>query len=186
MEAALKADFISVNEYLEGEEHTQIRHEYVDGLVYAMAGATREHNRLALNLTTSLDSHLGGGPCQISIAELKLRLHFESDTFYYPDIMVTCDARDTNRRFNEHPKVIVEILSDTTERIDRIEKFNNYIRIDSLEEYVLVAQDKVKILVFRRSSGWKPEILTQIEDELTLLSLNFRMGVAQIYRGVPV
>jgi Uma2 family endonuclease len=108
------------------------------------------------------------------------------DIFYYPDLMVTCDSRDTNIYFKEFPKIIIEVLSETTERIDRHEKFQSYTQIETLQEYTLVAQNKIEVTIFRRSQNWKPEILRQPDRELRLDSMNFKTRLDAVYESVSV
>lgn len=185
MNAALKIDFVDAADYLEGEERSEIKHEFVRGVVYGMAGASREHNRIAGNFFAALHNHIGGGNCQVSMSDLKLQVG-QADAFYYPDVMVTCDPRDKSSLFNQYPKVIIEVLSEGTERIDRIEKFSAYTQIETLEEYVLIAQSKAEAIVFRRANGWAPEIVAGLDSELRLRSLNFAADLGRIYAGVTV
>ena len=99
-------------------------------------------------------------------SDVKARLLLsDKEIFYYPDVMVTCDPRDTNEFFKEFPKVIIEVLSDSTERIDRSEKFWNYTKIETLEEYILASQDKMEVTIFRRSQKWKSEVHRLPEQE---------------------
>lgn len=185
MQAAEKAVALGVTDYLEGELQSENRHEYIGGAVYAMAGASDEHNVIRLHLAAALRSHLRGKPCQVYIADVKLRLLIsEEDVFYYPDVMVACDLRDTNRYFKQYPKVLIEVLSPETERTDRREKYLSYMQIASLEEYVLVDQGRREVTVFRRTSKWQPEILTQAEAPLRLESLAFTLPLEMIYEGV--
>lgn len=187
MQTATEISFLSVEEYLSGEHLADVRHEYVGGTVYAMAGGSDVHNLITLNFVGGLHPHLRGGKCKLFASEVKVRLSLaDKDIFYYPDVMVTCDLRDTNAFYKDHPKVIIEVLSESTERIDRSEKFWNYTQIESLDEYVLAAQDKMEVTLFRRSHGWKPEILRQPEDVLVLNSLNFTTPLKSIYEGVKL
>jgi Uma2 family endonuclease len=187
MNAALRQDQITAEEYLEGEELSEVKHEYVGGLIYAMAGASRDHNTLALNLASRLRAHLGGGPCRTHIADVKVRLrHLGSDIFYYPDVVVGCDPRDTESLYLEHPKVVVEVLSKATERLDRREKYWAYRSAESLEEYILIAQDKREVTIFRKADNWQPVILTAPESVLELRSLEFSLPLAAVYEGVKV
>src|SRR5437868_2961432 len=143
MDAAAKTGALGVDDYLSGERVSDIRHEYLAGTLYAMAGASEEHSTIALNLASALRSHLRGGLGRVFIVDMKVRLQIGRDNvFYYPDVLVTCDARDTDRYFTRYPKVLIEVLSPDTERIDRREKFLSYTGIETLAEYVLVAQDK--------------------------------------------
>jgi Uma2 family endonuclease len=187
MNTALEVEFLTVEDYLSGEEDSQIRHEYIDGRVYAMAGTSDEHNTIAGNFFAELRAHLRGGPCRVFISDLKARLFVGGkDLFYYPDVMVTCDPRDSDRYFKKYPKLIIEVLSETTERIDRSEKFWSYTQIETLEEYILAAQDKMEVTIFRRPNGWKPEILRLPEQEAHLASLDFRICLRAIYEGVKL
>lgn len=185
MEAAVKTGVATVEAYLSGEGRSEVRHEYIGGTLYAMAGASEEHNTISLNLATALRSHLRGKPCRVFMADMKVRPRIaREDIFYYPDIIVACDPRDTDRYFKRYPKVLVEVLSEDTERTDRREKFLSYTGIETLEEYVLVAQDRMEVTVFRRSKQWQPEIMTQAAQPLALASLEFAVPLSVVYEGV--
>lgn len=187
MEAIAKSASLSVEEYLAGEPASEVRHEYLGGTVYAMAGASVDHNTISLNLATSLRSHLRGKPCGAFMADVKVRLNLASDDiFYYPDVMVACDPRDTDKFFKRFPKVLIEVMSESTERIDRREKRWSYQQIETLEEYVLVAQDRIEVTVFRRANGWKPEVLNKPDQSLALASLEFSLPLSGVYEGVKV
>ncbi|MBI2928640.1 MAG: Uma2 family endonuclease [Verrucomicrobia bacterium] len=187
MQAAEELEFISVEDYLAGERWSDVRHEYLGGTVYAMAGTSKEHNTVSLNLATELRAHLRGSRCRVFMVDLKVRLKVAgADIFYYPDLAVACDPRDTDRYFIRYPKLLVEVLSPETERIDRREKFLSYTQIETLEEYVLVAQDRLEVTVFRRANNWEPEILRQPEEQLRLTSLDFSLPLSTVYEGVKV
>ena len=119
MQAAVKTEYISVTDYLAAENASLERHEYLGGQVYAMSGATRTHNLIALNLASALRARLKGSACQTFISDIRVHLTLRNDDYYYyPDVVVTCDKRDTSdgtSRFIDHPKVIVEVLSESTE-----------------------------------------------------------------------
>jgi Uma2 family endonuclease len=179
---ASETPFISVDEYLEGEQHTDIRHEYFDGRVFAMAGATVMHDLIAGNLFNFLHSHLKGGPCKTFIFNTKLHLQvLAKDLFYYPDVMVACEPLDNPRLFREKPKLIIEILSED-ENKDLVEKYFSYQRIASLEEYVVVSQNpqQPEIRIFRRAEGWEPGE-THHNGEFTLRSVSLTLRVSDIY-----
>lgn len=185
MEVLKLRELVSVADYLAGEPISEFRHEYIGGEIHAMAGASEEHNAISLNLATALQSHLKGRRCRAFIHDMKVRLQIAGDDiFYYPDVMVACDPRDTDRYFKRFPTVIVEVLSPETERTDRREKFLSYQQIETLEEYVLVAQDKSEVTVFRRANQWRPEIVRQASDSLTLSSLEFSLALVDLYDGV--
>ena len=187
MQLAQKTDSITVEDYLTGEELSEIRHEYLGGAVYAMAGASEEHNFISGNVFAALRHYLRGGACRAFIGDVKIRLLIgDEDIFYYPDVMVCCDPRDTDRYFKRHPRVIIEVLSETTERTDRREKFLSYTRLESLEEYVLVAQDRMEVTVYRRAGHWAPEVLTKPDQVVALPSLKFEVAVATLYENVAL
>ncbi len=188
MEAIAKSASLSVEDYLAGEPASEVRHEYLDGVVYAMAGASVDHNAISLNLASALRSHLRGKPCGAFMADVKLRLGLfaNDDVFYYPDVMVACDPRDTDKFFKRFPKVLIEVMSESTERIDRREKRWSYQQIETLEEYVLVAQDRMEVTLFRRANQWRPEVLTKQDQTLALASLEFSLPLSGVYEGVKV
>jgi Uma2 family endonuclease len=184
---AAKVNLLSVEDYLRREPASEVRHEYVAGVAYAMAGASEEHNDLALNLAAALRSHLRGRPCKVFMVDMKVRVGVgHQDVFYYPDVLVACDLRDTDRHCKRFPKVIIEVLSPETERTDRREKFMAYTGIETVEEYVLVAQDRREVTVFRRAAQWAAEVLTAPEEKLVLQSLDFSLDLAAVYEGVKV
>ena len=185
MQALATEAFIPVEDYLSGEQLSEVRHEYIGGEVHAMAGASKAHNTLAGNLFSVLHAHLRGKRCRPYMGDVKVRLQvMGDDVFYYPDVVVGCDPRDQHPLFMHFPTVIAEVLSDTTERIDRREKFWSYASIETLEEYVLVAQDKHEVTVFRRANAWKAEVLRGKASVLRLTSLEFTQPLRDIYEGV--
>ena len=185
MEVLKLRELVSVADYLAGEPISEFRHEYIGGEIHAMAGASEEHNAISGNLFAALLSHLKGRRCRAFIHDMKVRLQIAGDDiFYYPDVMVACDPRDTDRYFKRFPTVIVEVLSPETERTDRREKFLSYQQIETLEEYVLVAQDKSEVTVFRRVNQWRPEIVREAGDSLQLPSLGFTLPVGEVYDRV--
>ncbi len=185
MQALKQSAHISVEEYLAGELESDVRHEYLNGAVYAMAGASEEHIHIAMNIAFALHQHLRGKSCRVLMTDMKARLSFaEEEIFYYPDLMVYCDARDKESYFKRYPKVIVEILSPSTDSIDRREKFFNYRKIDTLQEYVLVAQDKLEVTVYRRANQWGPEVVTKAIQSLRIPSLKFQMRLSAVYDEV--
>ena len=138
MEVIAKSASLSVEDYLAGEPASEVRHEYLGGVVYAMAGASIEHNIISGNIYSSLRSHLRGKPCGAFMADVKLRLEFVSDdVFYYPDVMVACDPRDTDKFYKRFPKVLIEVMSESTERIDRREKRWSYQQIETRRAFAL-------------------------------------------------
>ena len=128
---------------------------------------------------------LRGKSCRAFVNDFKVRLEVaHEDIFYYPDVMVACDPNDVDRLYKRHPKVMVEVLSEATERVDRREKFFSYTQIETLEEYVLVAQDRMEITVFRRSTKWQPEIIRKADERLRLAPIDFEMPLETVYENV--
>jgi len=185
MQTAARTAFVTVADYLAAEERSQERHEYLGGLVYAMAGETRDHNRIAQNLLFQIRQKIKNGPCQAYVSDIRVNLHLHTDEYYYyPDIVVTCDKRDNDKRFVRHPRLIVEVLSDSTERVDKREKFFAYTQIASLQEYVLVAQASREVTLFRRSNHWKAEVSSGAKTAVALKSLRMKIAMDGIYEGV--
>ena len=180
------SSYISSEDYLKGEQVSLIKHEYRRGEVYAMAGASNAHVLIALNIASALRNHLRGSGCLTYIADTKA--HIESiNTYYYPDVMVSCDQRDRAfDNFLRYPCLIVEVLSSTTEAFDRGDKFADYRQINSLQEYVLVSQTRMSVECFRRNLEGQWVLYPYGEaDEIHLKSVNFRSRVVDLYEDVP-
>lgn len=176
-------EIIPPETYLERERTSAIRHEYVNGVVYAMAGASDRHNRIASNLHVALGVHLPDR-CVPYMADMKLRVALQrAHMFYYPDCMVCCGASDQSRDWREDPVVLGEVLSPATERVDRTEKFDAYIRLPTLQEYVLIEQAAARVEVFRRATDWQREVLGPGET-LRLGGIDFSIAVDALYRRV--
>jgi Uncharacterized protein conserved in cyanobacteria len=185
MQTAARNDYVPVEEYLAAEETSEMRHEYLGGLVYAMAGETLKHNRISGNIYVLLYQHLKGKPCRVFVSDIRVNFQMREDEYYYyPDIVVTCDARDAHPRFVNFPKFIIEVLSDSTERIDKREKFFTYTTIESLEEYVLVSQNAAEVTVYRRANGWQSEKISGLDASVTLNSLPLSVPLNAIYDGI--
>lgn len=176
---------ISVEDYLAGEEKSPIRHEYRDGYVRAMAGETKRHNRLTLRLASRIMQQTASGPCQTYIEGVKVfPLPKSLKLFYYPDVMVSCDARDTDERFCRYPKLLIEVTSESTEDIDRGEKLIAYLQNETLEEYLIVAQDRPEVSLYRRANDWQREDVTGWEAILELRSVDLSLTLRELYAGV--
>jgi len=161
---------VSEADYLEGEAASQVRHEFVAGEVFAMAGGSKAHNIISGNLFALLRAALHGSGCQTFIADMRVRIATQS-SYYYPDVVVTCApadlAGDAPENHIESPSLIVEVLSPTTETIDRREKMLAYRHIASLREYVLVDQERRWVEVYRRTdAGWVADMYSP-EDTVT-------------------
>ena len=180
-------NFLTVEEYLKLEQDGEIRHEYVAGQVYAMAGSSREHNLIAGNIFALLRPHLRGGSCRAFVSDMKVEIKTSSQTdfFYYPDVVVTCNPQDKERYFLSSPCLVIEILSPSTQATDKREKRINYQTIESLQEYVLISQNEMKVEVYRRDNNdnWTVETLDK-DDDLQLDSVGLTLTMADIYEDV--
>jgi Uma2 family endonuclease len=183
---ALPQSFLSPEAYLQLEQQSQTKQEYINGAVYAMAGASDAHVTIAGNLFARLLNHLRGGGCRVYIADMKVRI-LDRNCFYYPDVMVTCNPQDqTTPTYKQFPKLIVEVLSDSTEAFDRGDKFADYQTLESLEEYVLINTRHQRIECFRRDSGgrWLLQTYTETTPWFELQSVDFADSLTTIYEDV--
>ena len=184
---ARKPARISEKDYLAGERGATERHEYVDGVVYAMSGETQRHNVIVGNLYMALRAHLRGRPCIVTMEGVQVHAA-KSKAYYYPDIAVSCPpegAPPANATYQvEHPTLIVEVLSESTEGNDRSHKWHAYRRLPSLQEYVLVSQDRRQVELFRRKGeiGWLHLVYAPDED-LDLPSVGLVLPMASLYEG---
>ena len=177
--------YISPKEYLAIERRSPIRHEYRYGLVYAMAGGSDNHDRIAYNLLKLIDNHFGDETdCQFFSGNVKI--NYADALYYYPDAFVTCDERDKRDRYiKRYPKLIVEVLSSSTQDFDQADKFEDYKQIDTLEEYVLISQTNQRVECHRRiaKDQWKTEIY-QEGDRISLKSIGLTIEISELYRGL--
>lgn len=173
---------ISVEEYLAGERESAVRHEYVQGEVYAFAGASDRHNRIAGNIYAKLSAHLSDDPCEPFISDMKIRV--SPEVFYYPDVVVTYDPPGVDAYYRTEPRLIIEVISPSTERIDRHEKMLAYKNIQSLQEYLLVMQDEMRAEIHRRADeNWEVEIFDSEAETLRLASVDLTLTLGEIYRN---
>ena len=180
---AVELPYMTVEEYLEFEERSTTRHEYINGVVHAMCGASLAHNRIVTRLHLALEKRLGGGPCEIFLQDLKLKVESDADNlFYYPDVMVACDKQGWGEHFIHNPKLVIEVLSPTTQSIDLREKALSYKRLPSVEEYVVVAQKECRVTVYRRAERWEPQIYSGPEAMLELRSVGLTVPLDEVYR----
>jgi Uma2 family endonuclease len=174
---------MSFDEYLAFEETATVRHELIDGMLFAMSGGTDVHHIIAGNLFL----HIAGplvGTCQTFQSGMKLRIdHLSESDGYYPDLMVSCAPTDRERLFRKEPVLLIEVLSPSTARLDRGEKKLNYMQIPSLLEYVLVAQDIPKVEIMRRREAWTTHDLYP-GDTLELESVGLRIPMSAIYQTI--
>jgi Uma2 family endonuclease len=176
--------FMSAAEYLDWEPTQEERYEYWDGEVVAMSGGTRNHNRISLNFSKLLDDALINRDCEVYIADVKVQVE-PGRKYFYPDVVVTCDKGDNDAQIVQFPCLIIEVLSPSTEAIDRGAKFARYRQFQSLQEYVLVQVDRPKVEVFRRNENnqW---VLSEydLDDHLLLESIGVEIAISDLYRQV--
>ena len=186
MSVALKWNLVTIEDYLAGELASPIKHEYVGGVVYAMAGARNRHNRIATNTLVTFGVHLRGRPCQPFNSDTKVRIRLPTQTrFYYPDAMVVCRPNAEDESYQDDPAVIVEVLSKRTRRIDEGEKKDAYLTIPSLSVYMLVEQETPLVTVFRRTeAGFVREVYAGREAVIPLAEIDIDLPLAEIYAGV--
>jgi len=176
---------LSEKEYLDGEKISDIKYEYINGDIFAMAGAGRKHNQISGNTSREFGNQLKAqfSPCTTFSSDMKVKISNNTTHFYYPDVMVSCDDNEDEKK-DEHfvasPKIIVEVLSKSTRKFDSTIKMVNYFTIPSLEEYVLVEQDICEIQVFRKKEGWKSSFYF-LGDEISFSSINVSLSVEDIY-----
>ncbi|MEA5420711.1 Uma2 family endonuclease [Spirulina sp. CCNP1310] len=176
---------LTPEEYLAAEEQSPVKHEYIDGEVYAMAGTTDNHNTIALNLATLIHNHFKGTDCRVYFSDVKAKIAAKN-RFYYPDLLVTCDVRDRETStYKSFPKLIIEVLSDSTEKFDRGDKFNDYQALASLEEYVLVSSQHQRVEIFRRKHQfWQYQTYDLDQPNFKLETIGLDVKIADIYEDV--
>ena len=184
---AVLQNHLSIEQYLQWEEKQEQKHEYVNGMIYAMAGATENHVSITGNFAAIILSHLRGTQCKMLSSDMKANIAAKS-IYYYPDILVTCDERDRQtKKHKSYPCLIIEILSNSTEAKDRGVKFANYQTIETLQEYVLISQWEQRVEVFRRCDRkfWLLQTYTAGES-IELQSINLQISIDAIYEDVDL
>jgi Uma2 family endonuclease len=175
---------MTAEEYLTWEPTQEGRYEYWDGEVVAMSGGTRNHNRVSGDFFRLLADALVDRPCEVYIVDIKVQVE-PGQKYFYPDVVVTCDQRDDDPQLVKFPCLIVEVLSPSTEALDRGAKFAKYRQFSTLQEYVLVQVDQPMVEVFWRNEQdqW---VLSEyaVDDRLQLKSVDVEMAIADLYRQV--
>lgn len=177
--------YITEAEYLEGEKFAEERHEYVDGVVYAMAGASRRHNSIAFNIAFHLRLASRDKPCDIHLSDVKAKAQ-RSKAYYYPDVIVSCEQDEADEYYLEKPCLIVEVTSKSTQWKDFTEKAVAYQKLASLQVYLVVAQDQPQVTMFYRDAegAWDVARFDNLEQSLTLPCPESTLTLAEIYEGV--
>jgi Uma2 family endonuclease len=179
-------DLVAINDYLVGELVSPIKHEYLGGVVYAMAGASNAHNLIASNCLGALYGRLRGKPCRPYNSDTKIRLRLPHQVrFYYHDASVICRPNPPGDSFQDEPAVLVEVLSQRTRRIDEGEKKDAYLTIPSLHCYLLVEQETATVVVFRRTEhGFVREVYQGLDAVIPLREIDIELSLAEVYDGV--
>jgi len=186
MIASSHQPYLTPEAYLQMEERSPIKHEYINGQIHAMVGANDTHVTIAGNLFALLRSHIRGTGCRAYISDMKVRIE-SRNCYYYPDILVTCDPRDRESPLEKRfPRLIVEVLSDSTEAFDRGDKFADYQALDSLQEYVLINTKRQRVECFRRNEAdlWVLQSYTDQQITFRLESIEFEGTMDALYEDV--
>jgi Uma2 family endonuclease len=176
---------VSPEEYLAEELRADRKHEYVGGVVYAMAGGRIRHHRIASNVGGMLYAQLRGKRCEYFNSDTKVRIRFPTHTrFYYPDAQVVCRSGPPEATFQDEPVVVVEVVSERTRRIDEQEKREGYLSLSSVSVYILLEQKSALAKVWRRtSSGFVGETWEGLQATIPLPEIAAALPLAEIYEG---
>ncbi len=172
---------ITEEDYLEGEQLSEVKHEYIDGNIYAMAGASAKHNLISGNINRELSSQLKNkkSPCDVFSSDMKVKISHLTTRFFYPDIMVVCE-KNNDDYYQHSPIIIIEVLSKSTRKHDFTTKMMSYFNIPSLEEYVLIEQDICQVTVYRKDKNWQSSSYF-LGDDIHFESININISVEDIY-----
>jgi Uma2 family endonuclease len=181
MNTAIKQNIITQQDYLACELQSDVRHEYIDGQVYAMAGAHKDHNLITMTVSNLFYNHLQNNPCQPYASDMKVKV---GKNFFYPDVMVDCSGKEEDY-YTEFPTIIVEVLSKSTRQHDKTFKRQAYFQIPSLQEYILIEQDFVEIERWYKTQDnhWEQSV-HYLGDDVTFHAINLTTSVEDIYRRV--
>jgi Uma2 family endonuclease len=171
---------MSEDEYLKRELVADIKHEYIDGQIYAMSGASNNHSRIAANMLREIGNHLKGKPCEAFMADTKVKV---GKDYFYPDVIVDCGTPSMSDHFASLPVMIIEVLSTSTRKVDTSTKLPKYLNIPTLKEYVLIEQDVVSIEVPRNSNAWRTEYYS-LGDSVLFESIGLTLTALEIYGRV--
>ncbi len=180
--------FFDAQAYLAWEAEQSTKHEYHDGEVFAMAGASDAHVTVALNVAMALRNHLRGSPCSVFISDMKLRVE-EDNAFFYPDVFVTCADSDRGQSHSKNaPVLVVEVLSPATSAYDRGAKFAAYRKLPTLREYALIDPERLSLDLFRRDGDSKRWVLHPIEagGHVEWASVGLQLPLAALYEDVSL
>lgn len=179
--------YLTPGEYLAWERKQPYKNEYHNGQIIAMSGASRSHNRITLDTATQINNQLMDSECEVFASEMRVRTSPEV-SYFYPDVIVVCgEPRFEDDTFDTllNPILVVEVLSPSTAAFDRGEKFEHYKQLASLQEYILVSQDNVRVEHYlRQETQWIHNTFQRLEDMLPLVSIECTLPLQTIYRRV--
>lgn len=179
-------DKVSEQEYLDGELISEVKHEYIDGFVYAMAGASEKHCLISGNIFYKFSEVLRKekSPCKVLSESMKVRISDKGTQYFYPDVLVFCDNhKEDTQYYKNSPVILVEVLSNSTRKSDLFTKKLYYFNIPTLQEYVIIEQNICQVTVFKRSDNWNPTIYI-LGDSITFESIGVTLSVEDIYYQV--
>jgi Uma2 family endonuclease len=183
--ALAEPDFVTLEEFLESGVAGLERCEYINGVIRPIVGPSVAHARVTQHLGVALGAHLRGGPCEVFFAGLQFNLQIErNEIVYLPDIMVVCEKTGWGKNWIHNPNLVVEVHSPSTQSIDRREKLASYRQVESVEEYVMVAQDACEVTIIRRADEWKPKVIRGPGAVADFTSVGLSVPLAEIYDGV--
>lgn len=186
MLAVASPSYVSEQDYLEREKYSELRHEYLDGQVYVMAGASKRHVLITGNIFAQLRSAAKGSGCVVYQSDMKVRTAAHN-AYYYPDVVLSCEpSDDASDYYLEQPCLIVEVLSGSTEKRDRREKLLAYMNISTLQAYLLVAQDQAEVELYYREPGgnWWVDVYSGLDSTLNLPCTHSALALADIYEAI--
>lgn len=187
MPPALPQTQLTPEEYITFERKAPFKNEFINGRIVAMSGASRAHNRITGDVFNTISNQLMGRDCETFIGDMRVKAG-ETASYFYPDVVVVCnEPRFEDNVFDTllNPIIIVEVLSPSTEADDRGEKFDHYQQLVSLQEYILISQDKVRVEHYlRRETQWIPTEFRTLTDVLPLISIDCALPLQDIYRRV--
>jgi Uma2 family endonuclease len=187
MTALKKPELVTVEEYLAGEERSDIRHEYLGGVIHAMSGGTNDHAAIAMNAGGSLLAQLRGKPCRPFGSDAKVRIEYPDHTrFYYADLQVVCQLNSGTDHYQERPALVLEVPSESTRRTDMGEKKDAYLTIPSLKVLLLAESDRPRVVVYRRRSGggFEAEEYSNLGEVISLPEIACELPLAELYEGI--
>jgi Uma2 family endonuclease len=188
MDPAARQNLVSLPDYLAGELLSPTRHEYVGGVVYAMAGAKNAHNLIATNAIVALGTRLRGGPCRPYNSDTKIRIRLRHQVrFYYPDLSVICRPNPQTDSFQDEPTLTLEVISEETRRIDEGEKLDAYTMVPSLSVYLLAEPTAAMVVAYRRTEhSFVREVYSGLDAVIPLPEIGAELPLAELYDAVQL